>query len=175
MPPVVTPAPSFSHGAGAPADAVVLFSGQDLSAWKGEGGKAVAWKAPLPADMKKLLAALRRGECDVAAMHLFDPETGRYNAPFLAEGMSLAPGWRRLQGVVFRRGDARFEGRNAADAVADATPIGAGGTGSKLGVGVSIGLNVVPNTTRAEVEDGGVIGLLNGSHGFVGSCFGGVG
>lgn len=66
------------------------------------------------------LAALRRGECDVAAMHLFDPETGRYNAPFLAEGMSLAPGWRRLQGVVFRRGDARFEGRNAADAVAAA-------------------------------------------------------
>ena len=34
--------------------------------------------------------------------------------------MSLAPGWRRLQGVVFRRGDARFEARNAADAVAAA-------------------------------------------------------
>ncbi|MEG9527834.1 MAG: molybdopterin biosynthesis protein, partial [Hyphomicrobiales bacterium] len=66
------------------------------------------------------LAALRRGECDVAAMHLFDPETGRYNAPFLAEGMSLVPGWRRLQGVVFRRGDVRFEGRDAADAVASA-------------------------------------------------------
>ncbi|MEZ0249970.1 MAG: molybdopterin biosynthesis protein [Methylobacteriaceae bacterium] len=63
------------------------------------------------------LAALRRGECDLAAMHLLDPETGRYNAPFLEAGMTLALGWRRLQGVVFRAGDPRFEGRSAADAV----------------------------------------------------------
>ncbi|CAO4173675.1 molybdopterin biosynthesis protein [Methylorubrum extorquens] len=63
------------------------------------------------------LAALRRGECDLAAMHLLDPETGRYNAPFLEAGMKLALGWRRLQGVVFRKNDARFEGRSAADAV----------------------------------------------------------
>ncbi|CAX25254.1 putative molybdopterin biosynthesis-related protein [Methylorubrum extorquens DM4] len=63
------------------------------------------------------LAALRRGECDLAAMHLLDPETGRYNAPFLEAGMKLALGWRRLQGVVFRAGDRRFEGRSAADAV----------------------------------------------------------
>ena len=66
------------------------------------------------------LAALRRGECDLAATHLLDPETGRYNAPFLEEGMALAPGWRRLQGVVFRAGDPRFEGRTAARAVAAA-------------------------------------------------------
>ncbi|BAU91743.1 molybdopterin biosynthesis-like protein [Methylorubrum populi] len=66
------------------------------------------------------LAALRRGECDLAAMHLLDPETGRYNAPFLEPGMALAPGWRRLQGVVFRGGDARFEGRSAAEAVSAA-------------------------------------------------------
>lgn len=63
------------------------------------------------------LAALRRGECDLAAMHLLDPETGHYNAPFLEAGMKLALGWRRLQGVVFRKNDARFEGRSAADAV----------------------------------------------------------
>jgi putative molybdopterin biosynthesis protein len=63
------------------------------------------------------LAALRRGECDLAAMHLLDPETGRYNASFLEPGMKLALGWRRLQGVVFRAGDPRFEGRSAADAV----------------------------------------------------------
>ena len=66
------------------------------------------------------LAALRRGECDLAAMHLLDPETGRYNAPFLEAGMALAPGWGRLQGVVFRGGDPRFEGRAAAEAVAAA-------------------------------------------------------
>ncbi len=63
------------------------------------------------------LAALRRGECDLAAMHLLDPETGRYNAPFLTPGLALAPGWRRLQGVVFRKGDARFEGSSAQGAV----------------------------------------------------------
>ncbi|MFJ7436323.1 molybdopterin biosynthesis protein [Methylorubrum thiocyanatum] len=63
------------------------------------------------------LAALRRGECDLAAMHLLDPETGRYNAPFLEPGMTLAPGWRRLQGVVFRAGDPRFDGRSAEEAV----------------------------------------------------------
>ncbi|WP_438344755.1 molybdopterin biosynthesis protein [Methylorubrum populi] len=63
------------------------------------------------------LAALRRGECDLSAMHLLDPETGRYNAPFLEPGMALAPGWRRLQGVVFRAGDPRFDGRSAEEAV----------------------------------------------------------
>lgn len=66
------------------------------------------------------LAALRRGECDLAAMHLFDPESGRYNAPFLEPGMILVPGWRRLQGIVFRRDDPRFAGRAPADAVAAA-------------------------------------------------------
>ncbi|QDI81437.1 molybdopterin biosynthesis protein [Methylorubrum populi] len=63
------------------------------------------------------LAALRRGECDVAAMHLLDPETGRYNAPLLEPGMTLAPGWRRLQGVVFRPADPRFDGSSAEEAV----------------------------------------------------------
>src|SRR5690349_10125219 len=42
-PPVVTPAATFSHGAGAPSDATVLFDGKDLSAWKGKGGPA-KWK-----------------------------------------------------------------------------------------------------------------------------------
>ncbi|MDR7037919.1 putative molybdopterin biosynthesis protein [Methylobacterium sp. BE186] len=64
------------------------------------------------------LAALKRGECDLAAMHLLDPASGRYNAPFLAPGMSLAPGWRRMQGVLFREGDPRFAGLSAEDAVA---------------------------------------------------------
>jgi putative molybdopterin biosynthesis protein len=50
-------------------------------------------------------------------MHLLDPETDLYNAPLLDAGMRLAPGWRRLQGVVFRAGDGRFEGRKAADGV----------------------------------------------------------
>src|ERR1700694_1422910 len=64
------------------------------------------------------LAAAKRGECDLAPIHLFDEISESYNAPFLADGLELVPGWRRLQGVVFRLGDARFLGLTTAqDAV----------------------------------------------------------
>jgi putative molybdopterin biosynthesis protein len=64
------------------------------------------------------LAALRRRECDIAPIHLLNPENGAYNTPFLAEGMRLIPGWRRMQGLLFRPGDVRFEGRALPDALA---------------------------------------------------------
>jgi putative molybdopterin biosynthesis protein len=63
------------------------------------------------------VAAAERGECDLAPVHLVDPETGIYNAHLLRPGLALVKGWQRLQGVLFRAGDARFEGRNAPDAV----------------------------------------------------------
>lgn len=63
------------------------------------------------------LAAARRGECDLAPIHLLDAQTGVYNTPFLDERMELVPGWRRMQGIVFRSGDMRFEGRSAAEAM----------------------------------------------------------
>lgn len=63
------------------------------------------------------LAAAKRGECDLAPAHLLDPASGTYNAPFLAPGLRLVPGWRRLQGVVFRPGDARFDGLAGPEAV----------------------------------------------------------
>ena len=66
------------------------------------------------------LDAARRGECDVSGVHLLDPATGTYNESFLTPGLDLVRGYGRLQGVVFRRGDARFEKRTAADAVAAA-------------------------------------------------------
>ncbi len=73
------------------------------------------------------VAAARRGECDLAPLHLLDEKTETWNAPYLGEGMQLVPGWRRMQGVVYRRGDARFEGRDAhaaaASALADAACI----------------------------------------------------
>ncbi len=56
------------------------------------------------------LQAARHGQCDVAGIHLLDPETGLYNKPFLTEGVELIPGYRRLQGIVYRSGDERFEG-----------------------------------------------------------------
>jgi putative molybdopterin biosynthesis protein len=63
------------------------------------------------------LAAARRGECDFAPIHLFDEKTETYNTPFLMAGFELVPGWRRMQGIVFRAGDKRFEGMSAEDAV----------------------------------------------------------
>jgi putative molybdopterin biosynthesis protein len=59
------------------------------------------------------LAAAKRGECDVAGIHLMDPASGEYNRPFLTDELELVPGYRRLQGIVFRRGDPRFEGRTS--------------------------------------------------------------
>jgi molybdenum cofactor synthesis domain-containing protein len=63
------------------------------------------------------LAAARRGECDFAPIHLFDETTETYNTPFLERGLELVPGWRRMQGIVFRKGDKRFEGLDAQAAV----------------------------------------------------------
>lgn len=66
------------------------------------------------------LEAARRCECDLAGIHLLDPATGRYNTPYLTPQLELVPGYGRLQGVLFRPGDPRFEGRRAADAIAQA-------------------------------------------------------
>ena len=64
------------------------------------------------------LAAAKRGECDLAPIHLFDDKSESYNQPFLSEGLELIPGWRRMQGIVYRRDDARFTGLDAPAAVA---------------------------------------------------------
>jgi putative molybdopterin biosynthesis protein len=53
------------------------------------------------------LAAARRGECDLAPIHLLDTESGTYNEPFLEEGMRLLPGYPRMQGVTTRPDEAR--------------------------------------------------------------------
>ncbi len=63
------------------------------------------------------LAAARRGECDLAGVHLLHPETNTYNRPYLTEELLLLPGYRRMQGIVFRQGDARFEGKTPTQAV----------------------------------------------------------
>jgi putative molybdopterin biosynthesis protein len=63
------------------------------------------------------VGAISRGECDVAPVHLIDPASGRYNKHLVEAGTSLVPGWRRMQGILFRPGDARFEGRSAQEAL----------------------------------------------------------
>jgi putative molybdopterin biosynthesis protein len=57
--------------------------------------------------------AASRGECDIAPVHLVDPTTGIYNKHLLAPGLALVPGWRRMQGFVFRANDTRFAGGSA--------------------------------------------------------------
>jgi putative molybdopterin biosynthesis protein len=66
------------------------------------------------------VAAANRGECDIAPAHLIDPKSGHYNVHLAAPGLSLVPGWRRMQGILYRPGDKRFEGREAEDALAAA-------------------------------------------------------
>lgn len=53
------------------------------------------------------LAAAGRGECDLAPIHLLDPETDRYNEPFLKPGLRLLRGYRRMQGIVTRSDETR--------------------------------------------------------------------
>jgi putative molybdopterin biosynthesis protein len=63
------------------------------------------------------VAAAERGQCDVAPVHLINPATGEYNKHLVSPGISLVKGWQRMQGVLFRPGDKRFEGQRAEDAV----------------------------------------------------------
>jgi putative molybdopterin biosynthesis protein len=63
------------------------------------------------------VAAASRGECDIAPVHLIDPESGQYNVHLATDGLRLVRGWQRMQGILFRSGDERFEGRSAQEAL----------------------------------------------------------
>jgi putative molybdopterin biosynthesis protein len=64
------------------------------------------------------LEAVRRGECDLAGVHLLDPKTGKYNRPFLTADMRLIEGYGRRQGIVHRRGDERFDKKTIDEVIA---------------------------------------------------------
>jgi putative molybdopterin biosynthesis protein len=66
------------------------------------------------------VTAAGRGECDLAPVHLVDPQTGVYNAHLLRPGLALIKGWQRMQGFVYRKDDVRFAGKSSADAIAAA-------------------------------------------------------
>src|SRR5215468_8681626 len=63
------------------------------------------------------VAAAERGECDIAPVHLLDAVSGQYNSHLIRPGISLRRGWQRMQGFIFRTGDARFSGKPAQDAL----------------------------------------------------------
>ena len=64
------------------------------------------------------VAAARRGECDLAPVHL-DRSGDRQlqQASRRRPASHWCAGWQRMQGVLFRPGDARFEGRTAQEAL----------------------------------------------------------
>jgi putative molybdopterin biosynthesis protein len=84
------------------------------------------------------LAALARGEGDAAGVHLLDPVSGAYNAPFLPPDVRLVSGYGRRQGLVFRRGDARFEGRDPAGFVEAARAPGVRMVNRNVGSGTRV-------------------------------------
>lgn len=63
------------------------------------------------------VAAASRGQCDIAPVHLIDPVTAKYNVHLITPALSLVRGWQRMQGVLFRPGDARFAARSAREAL----------------------------------------------------------
>ncbi len=99
-----------------PADLIAIGShcvGFDhvLGLLAGEGFRVKS----IPVGSTAGIAALGRGEGDVAGVHLLDETTGTYNQPFIPEGVRLVRGYRRRQGIAFRSGDARFEVRDVED------------------------------------------------------------
>jgi len=56
------------------------------------------------------LTAVKRGQCDIASIHLFDPVSESYNQPYLSKGLTLIKGYKRQQGLIFKKEDPRFQG-----------------------------------------------------------------
>jgi molybdopterin molybdotransferase/putative molybdopterin biosynthesis protein len=67
------------------------------------------------------LSAATRNECDLAGIHLLDVTTGQYNHPYITSELMLLSGYRRLQGIVHRAGDPRFQGLSVEEAISHAT------------------------------------------------------
>ena len=51
------------------------------------------------------LNAAKKGDCDIAGIHLYDPNTGTYNKPFVSSEISIQNGYARTQGLVYRKDD----------------------------------------------------------------------
>lgn len=65
------------------------------------------------------LAAIKRGQCDIAGMHLYDPNKQQYNLPFLNNQLALIQGYTRQQGLIFRKNDSRFQGTDIPQIIAN--------------------------------------------------------
>ena len=54
------------------------------------------------------LMAAKRGECDISGTHLLDEDSGMYNQHLLSPELHLHKGYRRSQGLIFRKDDKKF-------------------------------------------------------------------
>ena len=57
--------------------------------------------------------AAKRGECDISGVHLLDEESGMYNQHLITPELHLQKGYRRSQGLLFRKDDENFADFNA--------------------------------------------------------------
>jgi putative molybdopterin biosynthesis protein len=64
------------------------------------------------------LAAVAAGHADLAGIHLYDAASASYNHHALPPGVELLAGYGRLQGVVFRADDRRFQVGDAGTVIA---------------------------------------------------------
>lgn len=69
--------------------------------------RGVSCKFLAVGSMGGILAA-QRGECDLAGTHLLDEASNQYNSHLLTEELALIKGYRRSQGLLFRKDDSRF-------------------------------------------------------------------
>lgn len=95
-----------------PADLVVIGShclGLDLllSLLEGEGIRTKFLAVGSTAGLE----AAKRGQCDLAGIHVLDPNSNTYNRPFLTSDLELIPGYGRLQVLAFRESDERLAGK----------------------------------------------------------------
>ena len=59
------------------------------------------------------LAAAKRGECDIAGLHLLDAKSGQYNETFVTPDLELVCGYERQQGVIHRIDDEHLASKTA--------------------------------------------------------------
>ncbi len=63
------------------------------------------------------LNALKSGQCDIAGLHIFNPDSNSYNHHCINDNLRLITGYRRKQGVIFRKDDPRFDKNTAKEAI----------------------------------------------------------
>ncbi|MEM7307417.1 MAG: molybdopterin biosynthesis protein [Planctomycetota bacterium] len=108
----------------------------------------------IPVGSRGGLDALARGEGDVAGTHLLDEESGVYNLPLLPAGVAVLGGYGRRQGLVFRPGDERFEGRALDELRAAVALPGVRMVNRNPGSGTRVLLDRFLGATRGEEPDG---------------------